>query len=238
MISQHKHLVVQQVYIIWVIQYKPVCASCWVICIHTFNFLCYCECLPPCSLSAQWHLCCPCAGQQQGWPHRLEATQQPCMGPGFLCAPGQSEWTCHVNVTHTCNIKCMCITISAQLHASYQLCYCCVQNRELEVDIYWKEGNILCGILYLKLEDFFDTAACTLCLPLEPQGILLAEVCADCNTVCVLCRQWSHHQMFPASYVLQWCIMIVLLPEIGVADSDASWNRCVTVTDKLPNVVN
>ena len=52
-----------------------------------------------------------------------------------------------------------------------------VQNRELEVDIYWKEGNVLCGILYLKLEDFFDTAACTLCLPLEPQGILLAEVC-------------------------------------------------------------
>lgn len=59
------------------------------------------------------------------------------------------------------------------------LCVSVVQNRELEVDIYWKEGNVLCGILYLKLEDFFDTAACTLCLPLEPQGILLAEVCVD-----------------------------------------------------------
>jgi len=51
------------------------------------------------------------------------------------------------------------------------------------VDIYWKEGNVLCGILYLKLEDFFDTAACTLCLPLEPQGILLAEVCGNYRAI-------------------------------------------------------
>jgi protein kinase N len=50
------------------------------------------------------------------------------------------------------------------------------KSRELEIDVYWKEGNTLCGILYLKLEDFFDAAPCTLCLPLEPQGILLAEI--------------------------------------------------------------
>ena len=77
-----------------------------------------------------------------------------------------------------------------------------MQNRELEVDIYWKEGNVLCGILYLKLEDFFDTAACTLCLPLEPQGILLAEVCANCNTVCV-CYVDSGVIVRRS---LQWCI--------------------------------
>ena len=50
------------------------------------------------------------------------------------------------------------------------------KNRELEVDVYWKEGNTLCGLLYLKLEDFFDVNTCTLCLPLEPQGILLTEI--------------------------------------------------------------
>ena len=35
---------------------------------------------------------------------------------------------------------------------------------------------VLSGMLYLRLEDYFDTSSSTHCLPLEPQGILLAEV--------------------------------------------------------------
>ena len=46
----------------------------------------------------------------------------------------------------------------------------------MEIGVYWKENNTLCGLLYLKLEDFFDAAMQTLCLPLDPQGILIFEV--------------------------------------------------------------
>lgn len=42
--------------------------------------------------------------------------------------------------------------------------------------MHWRENNTLCGILYLKLEDFFDATMQTLCLPLDPQGILIFEV--------------------------------------------------------------
>lgn len=42
--------------------------------------------------------------------------------------------------------------------------------------MHWRENNTLCGLLYLKLEDFFDATMQTLCLPLDPQGILIFEV--------------------------------------------------------------
>ncbi|CAI8048891.1 Serine/threonine-protein kinase N2, partial [Geodia barretti] len=57
-----------------------------------------------------------------------------------------------------------------------------LQNRELEILIYSRDADApshqgLCGLVYLKLEDYFDTSSSTThCLPLEPQGILLAEV--------------------------------------------------------------
>lgn len=73
------------------------------------------------------------------------------------------------------------------------------------MDIYWKEGNVLCGILYLKLEDFFDTAACTLCLPLEPQGILLAEVCDNDRTVHVSLH--SSGKLFTALHTV-WTLLL------------------------------
>nr|CAA73558.1 Protein kinase C-related kinase (PRKSD) [Suberites domuncula] len=52
------------------------------------------------------------------------------------------------------------------------------QNREIEVCVRSREGDltVLSGILYLRLEDYFDTNGATYCLPLEPQGILLVEV--------------------------------------------------------------
>ena len=38
------------------------------------------------------------------------------------------------------------------------------------------EGESLCGVLYLRLEDFLSTPSSILCIPMEPQGILLAEI--------------------------------------------------------------
>ena len=34
----------------------------------------------------------------------------------------------------------------------------------------------LCGVLYLRLQDLLALPSTTLCLPMEPQGILLAEI--------------------------------------------------------------
>ena len=52
------------------------------------------------------------------------------------------------------------------------------QSRELETCIRSRDGDLttLSGLLYLRLEDYFDTNSMTYCLPLEPQGILLAEI--------------------------------------------------------------
>ena len=56
------------------------------------------------------------------------------------------------------------------------------QNRELEISVYSRDRTrdgdlqVLCGLVYLRLEDYFDANSTTFCLPLEPQGILLAEM--------------------------------------------------------------
>ena len=52
------------------------------------------------------------------------------------------------------------------------------QNRELEICIRARDGDLAAfsGLLYLRLEDYFDINSMTYCLPLEPQGILLAEI--------------------------------------------------------------
>ncbi len=52
------------------------------------------------------------------------------------------------------------------------------QSREIEICIRARDGDLttLSGLLYLRLEDYFDTNSVTFCLPLEPQGILLAEI--------------------------------------------------------------
>ena len=73
------------------------------------------------------------------------------------------------------------------LHIHVSACTCTsflLQNREMEITIFSRDADssaalpTLCGLLYLKLEDYFDTSSSnTHCLPLEPQGILLAEVC-------------------------------------------------------------
>ena len=52
----------------------------------------------------------------------------------------------------------------------------CVQYREMELAVYWKDYRSLCGLKYLKLEDFLDNQTHRVRLELEPQGLLLAEV--------------------------------------------------------------
>ena len=50
-------------------------------------------------------------------------------------------------------------------------------NRELEINIFSRnmEDEALCGLVYMRLEDFIYANATTLCLPLDPQGFLLVE---------------------------------------------------------------
>lgn len=69
-----------------------------------------------------------------------------------------------------------CISISLSLSHT-------LQNRELEICVRLRDndGTVLAGLIYLRLEDYLDASSTTFCLPLEPQGILLAEV-RPCHT--------------------------------------------------------
>ncbi|EDV28082.1 uncharacterized protein TRIADDRAFT_20881 [Trichoplax adhaerens] len=57
------------------------------------------------------------------------------------------------------------------------------KSRELEIDICWKDYRDLCGLVIFRLEDFLDNRRHVLCVPLEPQGILMAEVTFE-NPLC------------------------------------------------------
>ena len=50
------------------------------------------------------------------------------------------------------------------------------QSRELEIGVYYKDYRSLCGIAFLKLEEFLDNQRHEVCVPLEPTGMLRAEV--------------------------------------------------------------
>lgn len=52
------------------------------------------------------------------------------------------------------------------------------QSRELEISVYWRDWRSLCAVKFLRLEDFLDNQRHGMCLYLEPQGMLFAEVCA------------------------------------------------------------
>lgn len=52
----------------------------------------------------------------------------------------------------------------------------CVQSRELEISVYWRDWRSLCAVKFLRLEDFLDNQRHGMCLYLEPQGMLFAEV--------------------------------------------------------------
>ncbi|XP_004640533.1 serine/threonine-protein kinase N3 isoform X2 [Octodon degus] len=48
--------------------------------------------------------------------------------------------------------------------------------RELEIDVHWRDWRQLCGVAFLRLEDFLDNACHQLSLSLVPQGLLFAQV--------------------------------------------------------------
>ncbi|XP_067086871.1 serine/threonine-protein kinase N2-like isoform X1 [Osmerus mordax] len=50
------------------------------------------------------------------------------------------------------------------------------RSRELEIAVYWKDWRYLCAVKFLRLEDFLDNQRHGMCLYLEPQGKLFAEV--------------------------------------------------------------
>ncbi|XP_033923805.1 serine/threonine-protein kinase N3 [Melopsittacus undulatus] len=56
------------------------------------------------------------------------------------------------------------------------------RSRELEIAIYWRDWRELCAVKFLRLDDFLDNKRHGMCLPLEPQGMLFAEV-MFCNPV-------------------------------------------------------
>uniref|UniRef100_A0A8C3YIB4 Serine/threonine-protein kinase N3 n=1 Tax=Catagonus wagneri TaxID=51154 RepID=A0A8C3YIB4_9CETA len=48
--------------------------------------------------------------------------------------------------------------------------------RELEIGVHWRDWRQLCGVAFLRLEDFLDNACHQLSLNLVPQGLLFAQV--------------------------------------------------------------
>jgi len=49
------------------------------------------------------------------------------------------------------------------------------KSRELEIGVFYKDYRSLCGIIFLKLEEFLDNQRHEVCVPLEPTGMLRAE---------------------------------------------------------------
>ncbi|XP_050527404.1 serine/threonine-protein kinase N isoform X2 [Daktulosphaira vitifoliae] len=50
------------------------------------------------------------------------------------------------------------------------------KSRELEIGVYWKDWRSLCGIKFLRLEEFINDIRHGMALQLEPQGLLFAEI--------------------------------------------------------------
>lgn len=49
------------------------------------------------------------------------------------------------------------------------------RNRELEIQVFWRDWRSLCAIKFLRLEDFIEDNRHGIALPLEPQGIMFGE---------------------------------------------------------------
>ncbi|XP_053551979.1 serine/threonine-protein kinase N3 [Bombina bombina] len=56
------------------------------------------------------------------------------------------------------------------------------RSRELEIAVHWRDWRELCAVRFLRLEDFLDNERHGMCLQLEPQGMLFAEI-MFCNPV-------------------------------------------------------
>ncbi|XP_072285989.1 serine/threonine-protein kinase N3 [Pyxicephalus adspersus] len=56
------------------------------------------------------------------------------------------------------------------------------RSREMEISIHWRDWRELCAISFVRLEDFLDNERHGVCLQMEPQGMLFAEI-MFCNPV-------------------------------------------------------
>lgn len=56
------------------------------------------------------------------------------------------------------------------------------RSREIEISIHWRDWRELCAIRFVRLEDFLDNERHGVCLQMEPQGMLFAEI-MFCNPV-------------------------------------------------------
>ncbi|XP_075691221.1 serine/threonine-protein kinase N3 isoform X2 [Rhinoderma darwinii] len=56
------------------------------------------------------------------------------------------------------------------------------RSRELQLSVHWRDWRELCAIRFVRLEDFLDNERHGVCLQLEPQGMLFAEI-MFCNPV-------------------------------------------------------
>lgn len=76
----------------------------------------------------------------------------------------------------------------------------CVQSREMEIAVYWKDYRSLCALKFLKLEDFLDNQKHRVQLELEPQGLLLAEVQMHTQKYVSYVHKGNHSQCYRLLY--------------------------------------
>ncbi|CAB4013497.1 serine threonine- kinase N2-like isoform X3 [Paramuricea clavata] len=50
------------------------------------------------------------------------------------------------------------------------------RSRELEIAVYWRDYRAMCGVLFLRLEEFLDNKTHSIAVPLEPQGEIVGTV--------------------------------------------------------------
>lgn len=65
-----------------------------------------------------------------------------------------------------------CASISWDQKFSFDL----KRNRELEIQIFWRDWRSLCAVKFIRLEDFIDDERNGIALDLEPQGILFCQL--------------------------------------------------------------
>lgn len=62
--------------------------------------------------------------------------------------------------------------------------------------MYWRDWRSLCAVKFLRLEDFLDNQRHGMCLYLEPQGMLFAEVLTNSHThPCMCCTSFLSSEL-------------------------------------------
>ena len=72
--------------------------------------------------------------------------------------------------------------------------------------MYWRDWRSMCGVKFLRLEDFLDNQRHGMCLSLEPQGMLFIEVRQTdrhYHRVIVICMVSHCNNVIQNSTVLQ-----------------------------------